>query len=216
MQKINNNNNNTILKSFGIEEDDTLQKARHQRHKYLRIENGKYIYDYDSMSPDDHRKAKEFHRKEGDKVHEKLINSPDTVKNAMKGRGQIRDNHYDEARKHEKLAKEKEDKKTTMNNLDWGKTTAERNENLDKYNSLKTDKEKDDFARKLKEKKELTGFTSDEEDEKMSAEEHLERAEYHKREKIKNVGGDHLYVKYLEHSNAEKAHRKMAEERKNK
>jgi hypothetical protein len=39
---------------------------------------------------------------------------------------------------------------TTMNNLDWGKSTAERNTNLDKYNSLKTDKEKDTFKRKLK------------------------------------------------------------------
>jgi len=43
-----------------------------------------------------------------------------------------------------------EDKKITMNNLDWGKSTAERNANLDKYNSLKTDKEKNDFLKKLK------------------------------------------------------------------
>lgn len=43
-----------------------------------------------------------------------------------------------------------EDKKITMNNLDWGKSTAERNANLDKYNSLKTDKEKDAFLKKLK------------------------------------------------------------------
>lgn len=37
-----------------------------------------------------------------------------------------------------------------MNNLDWGKSTAERNANLDKYDSLKTDKEKNNFLRKLK------------------------------------------------------------------
>lgn len=43
-----------------------------------------------------------------------------------------------------------EAKKITMNNLDWGKSTAERNANLDKYNSLKTDKEKNDFLKKLK------------------------------------------------------------------
>lgn len=40
--------------------------------------------------------------------------------------------------------------KIKMNNLDWGKSTAERNTNLDKYNSLKTDKEKYGFLRKLK------------------------------------------------------------------
>jgi len=37
-----------------------------------------------------------------------------------------------------------------MNNLDWGKTTAERNKNLDHFDSLKTDKEKEDFKKKLK------------------------------------------------------------------
>jgi hypothetical protein len=40
--------------------------------------------------------------------------------------------------------------KTKMNNLDWGKTTAERNKNLDHYDSLKTDKEKEEFLKKLK------------------------------------------------------------------
>lgn len=43
-------------------------------------------------------------------------------------------------------------KKIIMNNLDWGKTTEERNKNLDKYNSLKTDKEKQDFCKILKSK----------------------------------------------------------------
>ena len=41
-----------------------------------------------------------------------------------------------------------------MNNLDWGKTTTERNSNLDYYNSLETIKEKEDFKRKLKSKNE--------------------------------------------------------------
>ncbi len=40
--------------------------------------------------------------------------------------------------------------KIKMNNLDWGKSTAERNANLDKYYSLKTNKEKEVFVRKLK------------------------------------------------------------------
>lgn len=54
--------------------------------------------------------------------------------------------------KHIKVYEEfvKEGKKITMNNLDWGKSTAERNANLDKYNSLKTDKEKNAFLQKLK------------------------------------------------------------------
>ena len=40
--------------------------------------------------------------------------------------------------------------KIKMNNLDWGKTTSERNSNLDKFDSLKTEKEKDDFMMQLK------------------------------------------------------------------
>ena len=40
--------------------------------------------------------------------------------------------------------------KIKMNALDWGKSTAERNSNLDKYDSLKTDKEREAFLRKLK------------------------------------------------------------------
>jgi len=49
-----------------------------------------------------------------------------------------------------KVKKMNEDKKIKMNNLDWGKSTAERNSNLAKYNSLKTDNEKNLFLRKLK------------------------------------------------------------------
>ena len=37
-----------------------------------------------------------------------------------------------------------------MNNLDWGQTTADRNKNLDHFATLKTDKEKEDFKKKLK------------------------------------------------------------------
>lgn len=40
--------------------------------------------------------------------------------------------------------------KIKMNNLDWGKTTAERNANLDKYDSLKTEEEKEEFLKSLK------------------------------------------------------------------
>ncbi len=49
---------------------------------------------------------------------------------------------------------------TKMNNLDWGKSTAERNKNLDHYESLKTDKEKEEFLKKLKAMNEDLGFSS--------------------------------------------------------
>lgn len=44
-----------------------------------------------------------------------------------------------------------EGKKPEMNALDWGKTTEERNSNLDKYEALKTEEEKISFLKKLKE-----------------------------------------------------------------
>lgn len=68
MKQVTTNNNNTILKSFGIgdeTEDDQLQKGTpHQKHKYLKIENGKYIYDYDNMGASDHEKAASHHLRE--------------------------------------------------------------------------------------------------------------------------------------------------------
>ncbi|MFA5584078.1 MAG: hypothetical protein WDA09_07675 [Bacteriovoracaceae bacterium] len=54
-----------------------------------------------------------------------------------------------------------EGKKPEMNALDWGKTTEERNSNLDKYEALKTEEEKISFLKKLKEggeKKESGGI----------------------------------------------------------
>ena len=52
--------------------------------------------------------------------------------------------------------KESIEEKIKMNALDWGKTTAQRNANLDKHDSLKTSKEKEDFIRALKSKSEST------------------------------------------------------------
>jgi len=43
----------------------------------------------------------------------------------------------------------------SMNNLDWGKSTDERNANLDKYHSLETDTEKKGFAKNLKGQEDL-------------------------------------------------------------
>lgn len=49
-----------------------------------------------------------------------------------------------------KEVNEAKKEKITMNNLDWGKTTDERNSNLDKFEKLKTDEERESFKRKLK------------------------------------------------------------------
>jgi hypothetical protein len=54
----------------------------------------------------------------------------------------------EQAMKEDKGSEKKEEVK--MNNLDWGKTTEERNSNLDKYESLKTKEEKEAFIKKLK------------------------------------------------------------------
>jgi hypothetical protein len=40
--------------------------------------------------------------------------------------------------------------KTKMNNLDWGKTTADRNANQKKYDALETEEEREEFLKKLK------------------------------------------------------------------
>lgn len=134
-----------IEKAYGVDpifdktNKNDIEKAAHQKHKYLKIENGKYIYDHSQMTKQDHLDASEIH------IKYVQDHASDKKKDAAYG------DHFDLYEKHKKLAKEKSEKeKITMNNLDWGKSTSERNENLDKYDSLKTDKEKEDFLKKLK------------------------------------------------------------------
>ena len=65
--------------------------------------------------------------------------------------------YYSEAEYKQKKgleSKKEEDGGIKMNNLDWGSSTAERNENLDKFNSLKTKEEKESFKKELKAKNE--------------------------------------------------------------
>jgi hypothetical protein len=57
---------------------------------------------------------------------------------------------YEHYKKTHKKDVKKLESKVTMSNLDWGKTTAERNSNLDKYNSLKSNEEKEKFKKELK------------------------------------------------------------------
>lgn len=49
-------------------------------------------------------------------------------------------------------AEKKGNDRETMTNLEWGNTTEERNKNLDKYDSLKTDEEKQKFLKEIKAK----------------------------------------------------------------
>jgi len=51
-----------------------------------------------------------------------------------------------------------------MNNLDWGKTTDERNANLEKFEKLKTDAEKEEFKKNLKAANESEEDEDDEDD----------------------------------------------------
>jgi hypothetical protein len=59
--------------------------------------------------------------------------------------------------------------KIPMNNLDWGKSTDERNSNLDKYDSLKSESEKAEFLKELKRKNESTKMASGGEVEKSKS-----------------------------------------------
>lgn len=45
-----------------------IEKSAHKDHKYLKIENGKYIYDHLKMTSKDHIEASEFHVKEKEKL----------------------------------------------------------------------------------------------------------------------------------------------------
>ena len=89
---------------------------------------------WDEMSPEEKREYVKQHpnTSKGNNTSTKTTSNDDKWKEAV--------------RKHKMF----EDDKITMNNLDWGKTTAERNKNLDIYNSLKSKDAKELFLKKLK------------------------------------------------------------------
>lgn len=167
---------------------DILKGGAHKKHKYLTIKDGKYIYDYDQMSSTDHEEAATKHNQlaehsgKGKSIKENQDNKEMTY-------------HLSERDKHRQLAKEKSDKEVKMNNLDWGKTTQERNNNLDKYDSLKTKEEKDAFVKQLKE-----GSESKEDYSKWSASDHEKQANLHR----ENMD------KYNKEGNGAMYHREMA------
>ena len=84
-----------IAKSY---ESIKIEKAKkgnpHSKHKYLKIVDGKYIYDESKMTSKDHVKARDFHRKE----HSKYVMGINDIK--LNEHKHLRDYHS-------KLAKEK-------------------------------------------------------------------------------------------------------------
>ena len=87
---------------------------------------------------------------DGELIKAKSGTYTDTPLNRKLGRvGQKYGSKKESESKKENSQTDKVDK-VTMNNLDWGKTTEERNANLDKYDSLKTEEEKEAFKKKLK------------------------------------------------------------------
>lgn len=140
-----------ISKAFDLLEiaedgSDLIEKGAHANHKYLRIENGKYIYDYDKMGANDHKKAAEEHR-----YQEKMCTSIRTTsfpnKKPSKELLEEEKMHREEAEKHEKLASEKE-------KLGKFESEKENDENHSKDQNKKR-------LQKINHKKEARGIVSD-------------------------------------------------------
>lgn len=79
----------------GLENDIEKSKGPHKNHKYLRIENGKYIYDESKMNASNHKEAGLHHS-----------NQKTTLKE--QGKHVDADYHAELEDKHNKLAEEKE------------------------------------------------------------------------------------------------------------
>lgn len=150
---------NTLLKA-GVAEEDLVEKA-----KYIRREaDGKGGYKYIYSEPKENKiktdnikpkfvtnNGRKFELVSGD-----LSNPRGTIEIKYPD-GHIESRHANWTDQYEDKKTDKVDKKEekiTMNNLDWGKTTQERNDNLDKYHSLKSDEEKQKFLKKLKQRSE--------------------------------------------------------------
>ena len=95
-----------ILKSYKTEPLEKASKgSHHEHHKYLRIVDGKYIYDYDKMTVKAHRDAAKEHQSE--------MSSYYNMNMYIKS-----DEHKEEMKKHQKLAKEKaESEKSEKNKI---------------------------------------------------------------------------------------------------
>lgn len=117
-------NDNKVQKSVAYDilgiNDDVIEKAtkgkHHAKHKYLKIEDGKYIYDYDKMTNKDHEAAVQHHKEKAKEAHQhyhKLNASKDPREQydqvpERKKALLERQYHEDLTKKHDKLAKQKE------------------------------------------------------------------------------------------------------------
>lgn len=97
-----------IMKSYQNDEIFKAKKGPHQKHKYLRIENGRYIYDEAKMSTKDHKEAADYHFNKFEEARKKPHKKSDTFYDKEK---QL---HHEEWYKHKKLAEEKEKSKESV------------------------------------------------------------------------------------------------------
>lgn len=96
---------------------DMIHKAKigpHKRHKYLKIENGKYIYDISKMSAKDHKKAAEYHFNQNYKLNNQTKGDTTPLKREI---AKERDYHSTLSKQHEQLAEEKNENEQVE---DWG------------------------------------------------------------------------------------------------
>lgn len=104
-----------IAKSYGVDLEkialNDLIKAK--MHKYIRIENGKYIYDHDKMTANDHKFESERHRNNAKKLRDDMKNGDQLAKKTLA------DQFDKEADTHEKLAQEIAEKEITEKYKHW-------------------------------------------------------------------------------------------------
>lgn len=109
--KSDNSDKDNISKAFdllGFSEDgsDLIEKGAHANHKYLRIENGKYIYDHSKMTYQDHQKASQFHQEKAEQ--EKYARVANGGRELNKETDKAVKYHSDLAEEHDQLRMEKQ------------------------------------------------------------------------------------------------------------
>lgn len=136
-------NDSNIEKAYNPAPVFDIEKSAHKDHKYLKIEDGKYIYDYSKMTSKDHIEASEFHKNEAERwkkgfkqtssevyKHEKLAKEHDALSYKKES----------EERKKIKAETEKQDDKTLNDKL---KKSSDSNLTADQHkNEMKKHEEK--------------------------------------------------------------------------
>jgi hypothetical protein len=140
-----------IEKSFQSDETfattkDLIEKSAHSKHKYLKIENGKYIYDHSKMTSKDHHDAAEHHSESLER-HERLLKEKKSAKDPY---SYDSEESYNEAikqdknlhKEHENLAfkKEGEERKAKAKDADKKLGNALSNYDKSKDEELYNDK----------------------------------------------------------------------------